>query len=419
MTADQILPRRDTTPSEEDLLLPKPPGVIRQWWARHPWVADSIIAGVYCFVTMLGTLASTALVFDDGTMAPLTPYRVVISIVAVLVTTAAVLFRRHRPVLMLGVSLVMGVIAAAPDGGFDILAMPILLYSIAVYRSAKDGWLAFAGTVVFIVISPFLPWAGIMGSGGAYQSIIGLTGLGLFGLLIGINIGNRKRYVAALVDRAAQLARERDQQAQLAAAGERTRIAREMHDIVSHSLTVIVALSEGAVATKNQDSARVAMNAVAQAARTSLTDMRRMLGVLREEGNAPLTPQPDAEAIPALVETFRTTGLPARLTTTGPATEDPSVQLAVYRIVQEGLTNALRYSEQPTRVDVSITNRGAEIEVIVENDGAIADAPSVGAGQGLIGLRERVAFQGGSVAAGPVGNRTWRVHATLPSAARP
>lgn len=394
-------------------MLPKPPGVIRQWWARHPWVADSLIAGFYLLVALLGTV-TVYVVGPEGDGAQLHPLRAVLSVIAVLVTTVAVLFRRHRPVAMLAISLITSIITVTPEGGFDILVVPVLLYSIAVYRSVRHAWLGFAATFVSTVITPFLPWSGSAGTGAGYQSVIGITGLALFGLLIGINIGNRKRYVAALVDRAAQLARERDQQAQLAAAGERTRIAREMHDIVSHSLTVIVALSEGAVATKNQDSARVAMEAVAQAARTSLTDMRRMLGVLREDGSAPLSPQPDAESIPALVETFRTTGLPAKLTTTGPAIEDPSVQLAVHRIVQEGLTNALRYSTQPTRVDVSITNRGSDVEVRVENDGAIVDAPSVGAGQGLIGLRERVAFQGGNVEVGPIGNRTWRVHATLP-----
>jgi signal transduction histidine kinase len=399
----------DRSATEASLMLPRPPGVVRRWWSRHPWTADSLIAAGYLLVALS---VSTAEWFDVDLATQ--PSRIALAVAIVAVTTLAVLFRRRRPLTMALIVIAVGLVSVAQTVAVDAFAVPVLLYSVAVYRGVAHGWRAFAAAAVVAILAPFLPWAAPQSPGEPEQTIISVVLFALFGLLVGINVGNRKRYVQALVDRAAQLARERDQQAQLAAVAERTRIAREMHDIVSHSLTVIVALSEGALATKDPTASRAAMTAVTDAARTSLVDMRRMLGVLRETGSAPLAPQPDAASIPALVQTFRGLGLPVTLTDSGPPTDDPSILLAVHRITQEALTNALRYSERPKRVDVVITSYDDRIELIVENDGSIPDAPSLGAGQGLLGLRERVAFQGGRVTAGVVGDRLWRVHAVLP-----
>lgn len=410
MTAQRSPLDTDRAGTEASLMLPRPPGVVRRWWARHPWTADAVIAGLYLLVS----LSVSTVEWFDADLA-VQPARIALSALVVAISTLAVLFRRRRPVTMTAIVILLGLVSVVQAVSVDALAIPVLLYSVAVYRSVVLGWRAFAASAVVVLLAPFLPWAAEHAPGEPVQSIITVILFALFGLLIGINVGNRKRYVDALVDRAAQLARERDQQAQLAAVAERTRIAREMHDIVSHSLTVIVALSEGALATKDAAASRAAMTAVTDAARTSLADMRRMLGVLRETGSAPLAPQPDAASIPVLVETFRGLGLPVTLTSSGPTTDDPSVLLAVHRITQEALTNALRYSERPTRVDVVLTTSPDRVELIIENDGSIPDAPSLGAGQGLLGLRERVAFQGGEVTAGVVGERLWRVHATLPT----
>ncbi|WP_079705701.1 sensor histidine kinase [Plantibacter cousiniae (nom. nud.)] len=414
MTARKPSSDRDRAATEAALMLPRPPGVVRRWWSRHPWTADSLIAAGYLLVALS---VSTVEWFDVDLAAQ--PGRIALAVAIVSITTLAVLLRRRRPLAMTVLVIAVGLVSVAQTVGVDAFAVPILLYSVAVYRTVALGWQAFATAAVVAVLAPFLPWAAPHEPGEPQQTIISVVLFALFGLLIGINVGNRKRYVEALVDRAAQLARERDQQAQLAAVAERTRIAREMHDIVSHSLTVIVALSEGALATKDPTASRSAMTAVTDAARGSLVDMRRMLGVLRETGSAPLAPQPDAASIPALVETFRGLGLPVALTVSGPSTDDPSILLAVHRITQEALTNALRYSERPKRVDVVITTDDEHLELIVENDGSIPDAPSLGAGQGLLGLRERVAFQGGRVTAGAVGDRLWRVHAVLPLEPRP
>jgi signal transduction histidine kinase len=239
----------------------------------------------------------------------------------------------------------------------------------------------------------------------------------LVALAVGATVGNRRRYLAALISRARQLAKERDQQAQLAAVAERARIARDMHDVVSHSLTVMVALAEGAAAAAETDAARAAtvMRQVAETGREALTGMRQMLGVLG--GSEPaLAPQPTVADVPRLVERFRALGLPVMLTERGEVPPEPALQLTVYRIVQEALTNALRYSHGPTAVAVRIDAAAHPIAVVIEDDGLPGmSTTSVGAGQGLAGLAERVSALGGSLTAGPHENGAgWRVSAVLP-----
>jgi signal transduction histidine kinase len=149
--------------------------------------------------------------------------------------------------------------------------------------------------------------------------------------------------------------------------------------------------------------------------------MRRMLGVLREPGGSPaeLAPQPGLSAIPELIDGFREAGMPVRLTTSGVPEADPAVGLAVYRLVQEGLTNALRHGRNAQHVEVRLQHRPGEVEVLVEDDAPPpqGDAPAThGAGRGLAGLRERIALYGGTLDAGPRGARGWRLRATLPVA---
>ncbi|HET6672221.1 MAG TPA: histidine kinase, partial [Agromyces sp.] len=234
---------------------------------------------------------------------------------------------------------------------------------------------------------------------------------------IGVTVGNRRRYLDALIARAHDLARERDQQAELAAAIERARIAREMHDIVSHGLTVMITLAEGSAATAGRDPERAAdaMRHVADAGRDALGEMRRMLGVLTGPADAVAdrAPQPDVAAIPALVDGFREAGLPVRLTTVGPAITEPTLQLAVYRLIQEGLTNALRHAAGAHRVDVRIEHVDEVVTIVVEDDAVHPASQMTGAGRGLAGLRERVGLYGGTLEAGPVPGGGWRLLATL------
>jgi signal transduction histidine kinase len=243
----------------------------------------------------------------------------------------------------------------------------------------------------------------------------------LFAVLIGINVGNRVRYIGALVDRAGQLARERDQQAQLAAASERSRIAREMHDIVAHSLSVMIRLADGAEAMveKDPEASLAAIRNVGSTGRASLADMRRLLGVLRDEEHE-LTermPQPTLDMLPQLVDSYRGAGLPVSLTVSGVPPSSQGAQLTIYRAVQETLTNALRYARQPTQVHVVLDCSDSAVTLTVTDDGAAGPrAESVGTGRGLIGMAERAALYGGTVESGAQPNGGWRVRMTMPEA---
>jgi signal transduction histidine kinase len=255
--------------------------------------------------------------------------------------------------------------------------------------------------------------------------------LSLVAIAIGTSVRNRRLHVAALVDRANALAVEREQGAQLAAAAERARIAREMHDVVAHSLSVMIALADGAGAALDRapDRAREALDELSGTGRAALADMRRVLGALRDPGaptdpGAPLDPQPGSLDLGRLVERFRTAGVPVRWTSTGPPLPpDAGLQLAVYRIVQESLTNVLRHApgsarvevvvaSAPGRVDVTVTDAGSPAGGSGGAGGAAGTGSAAGSGRGLIGMRERAAVYGGRVEAGPH-DGGWRVHAAL------
>ena len=417
----------------EDLQLPKPPGFIRSWLARHPWLLDGFIAGGYAVpmasVTFIAFIASLFGSQPFGAdLLRSSPAYWLLAFYVTCAVTVALLFRRHVPVISAAIIAGSLLISTMSSLQLDGVPMMFALYALAVYRSSRSAWLftaigAGSGCLSLVISDPG-DLAGIIG----YTVLFSL--LLVISTLVGITFGNRRRYIAALLDRAEQLARERDQRAQLAAAAERARIAREMHDIVAHSLTVIVALSDGAEASidRSPESAREAVRQTGITARRALTDMRRSLGVLTESTDdqadtadraapAPLTPQPGTADLAEMIESYRVAGLPVRYTTSGEPPADPVLQLTVFRVVQESLTNALRYALQPSKVDVVIAFGHDGIDVEVADDGVdpARGARSTGSGRGLIGMRERVGLHGGTVTVGPAGSRGWRVRAHLRS----
>ena len=416
MTQSWLAPDHPHAVAGGEPRLPKPPGVFRQFWARHPRLTDGLIAGVYGVPSIVSAII-TAIQYGLPT------WLVVMQVVVVLgAATAVLLMRRTRPWFVLGLGWV-ACLVSAPSGSIDTLAILIALYALAVYASSRAAWIGFGVSVAIGALTSYLStW--LRGTlivepfdFDPFGSSIAFAIFMLIATLIGVTVGNRRRYLDALIARAHDLARERDQQAELAAAMERSRIAREMHDIVSHGLTVMITLAEGSAATASRDPERAAdaMRHVADAGRDALGEMRRMLGVLTgpAEAAAERSPQPDVAAIPALVDGFREAGLPVRLTTSGPAITEPTLQLTVYRLVQEGLTNALRHAAGAHRVDVLVERRDDEISVTVEDDAVHAAPQMTGAGRGLAGLRERVALFGGTVEAEPRPGGGWRLHATL------
>ena len=297
------------------------------------------------------------------------------------------------------------------------VALLVALSTVATYRSRRVA-LAAAGALEVGAIMASVRWS-LAGSG--LSSLVFLSGMVAAALLLGISVSARSALVATLTERAVRLERERDQQAQIAAAAERTRIAREMHDVIGHQLAVIVSLADGAAAKLASDPPRAAaaIASVADVGRQALGETRGLLGVLRADGTGDgLAPQPGLAGLGDLAAQTRATGLAATLDCQGdPAGLGADIQLAVYRIAQEAITNTLRHARGARAVAIRVDIGPGCVELEVTDDGGpgpgAAPAPAAG-GQGLAGMRERARACGGSVTAGP-GPAGWVVRATLPT----
>jgi signal transduction histidine kinase len=272
--------------------------------------------------------------------------------------------------------------------------------------------------------------------------IIGLAGLpaGLSGFvqselsvfvawLLGTWARERRRYVGTVEERARRAEREREARAERAVADERERIAREMHDVVTHHVSVIV-IQAGAglrALDRRPEDARAALAAIDASGRRALADMRRMLGILgRGPGSAPasaggvpdeaLAPMPGLDRLGELLEHVRAAGLPVEVSVRGdPSPLDQGIELAAYRIIQEALTNSLKHA-RGARARVTVQYEPRSLEVLVVDEGGAGDRGLAGAGgpgHGLIGMRERVALFGGRLEAGPTGTG-FRILARLP-----
>ncbi|WP_410614201.1 sensor histidine kinase [Amycolatopsis sp. lyj-109] len=235
---------------------------------------------------------------------------------------------------------------------------------------------------------------------------------------LGFAVRIRRAQLVNLRERAARLEVERDQRSRLATATERTRVAREMHDIIGHNLSVIISLADGGAyaAEATPERSREALRLVGESGRQALGELRRMLGVLREQAAAPeLHPQPRIADIEALCGRLRAAG-PVVVHRSGGDLEalDQGVQLMAYRIVQEALTNTLKHAGPGTRVDVTLTVEGAQLGIGVQDTGPPAGSRPAGCeGHGLTGMRERAALYGGTLTAGPTPGGGWVVRAVL------
>ena len=235
---------------------------------------------------------------------------------------------------------------------------------------------------------------------------------------IAFGVGRKSVEADEAKERATRAEREREQRAQVAVADERARIARELHDVVGHSVSVMTVQASAVrrLLRPEQRREREALLVVERTGREALAEMRRMVGVLRrpEEGPA-LAPQPSLEHLDRLVESAREAGLPVDLRVKGEAVQLPAgVDLTAYRLVQEGLTNALKHAEA-TRAEVLVNYGDGQIEVVVSDDGRGAGGGD-GSGHGLVGMRERVSVYGGELDAGPRPEGGYRLRARLPVA---
>lgn len=379
------------------------------WLRHHPKLVDGGLAAVIALIGVVPAVAMGRIVMIPVALALAVP----------------IVFRRTHPVGAFAAAAGVGIIQvvanvrpSAPD-----LAVVILLYTLAAYRPRR---ISVAGLAVCLLgaatavarWSPsrlsVLDWL-LVGS-------VMFGGPSLIAWVLGDSMRYRRAHYANLEERAARLEAERDAQAQIAAAAERARIARELHDVVAHNVSVMVVQADGASYTLDSDPgrAREALAAISHTGRQALAEMRRLLGVLRrdeganETGRAPL---PGIAELGELLEQARAAGLPVSLTVAGaPRPLPDGAALAAYRIVQESLTNTRKHAGP--RVSAAVTLRFLEDTLVlaVTDDGRGAAATSDGAGHGLAGMRERVAVYGGSVEAGPRRGGGFQVVARLPLA---
>lgn len=385
-------------------------------WFANPRTVDGIVAGSVLLIAAI-TLINPGV--------ELTRPQQTLALIGSLIQAGALLFRRQRPVTVLIVTTVvlMGTVATIADPVAADIGVAFALYAVAAQRPTGIAWTAWGSTIAGVWAWYLMLVALPVGTTRAYQGLDLLTAgstlslISLVAFALGLTVHNRRVRVAALQERVAQLLLEREQREQLAAAAERARMAREMHDVVAHSVAVMVTLAHGAAAAleKNPDQSRQALAALSNTGRAALADMHRIVGLLRDDvgdsadPDAPLGPG----AVTELIERFQQAGLPIRVVERGPALpEDPQLLHAIYRIVQECLTNVLRHAPGTRMVDVRLDRASDHVTVIVANTGGLIESADASGGRGLAGIRERAAAHRGTVEAGPT-TTGWQVHATL------
>lgn len=488
-------------PTEDDVeLQPEPRGLLRtlsRWYHRHPTIIDiSIAAGVvaYSLIVAIPLLLRPS---SPARTYPILP----LALIAIALMGVALSLRRRFPlwcwatILLIPETYQFAVLqafhlnteqlmyAAIGISGMGLISIPIALGAVASHRKPSAAWTAGGISLVVLVMDVVLTNPGLT-VGEILRNAAILILLILVGILVGFNTRSARLRLKAIELRSARMALASEQAVLLAAAEERSRIAREMHDVVAHSLAVMITMADGAAAIVERDpaTAKQAIETLAEAGRSALADTRRLVGVLREDpsvaaeqapqspeppapsgespssarqhevrdlpvpefaplgtvtpvepsvpianlrqqatdgagdrsrGDLPLAPSPEQADITELVKRFVAAGVPVTYRWVGAALpEDKALQLTVFRIAQEALTNVLRYAPTTPAVSVDVERHIGTVVLTVDNEAAPGTRPMHGSGKGLIGMRERASVYGGTVQAGPTPTG-WRVRAVL------
>ena len=528
------------TPTEDDVELPpEPRGLLRtlsRWYHRHPTIIDiSIAAGVVAY-SLIVTIPLLLRPSSPARTYPILP----LALIAIALMGVALSLRRRFPlwcwaaILLIPETYQFAVLhafhltkeqliyAAIGISGVGLISITIALGAVASHRKPSAAWTAGGISLVVLVMDVILTNPGLT-VGEILRNAAILVLLILVGILVGFNTRSARLRLKAIELRSARMALASEQAALLAAAEERSRIAREMHDVVAHSLAVMITMADGAAATveRNPATAKQAMETLAEAGRSALADTRRLVGVLREDpsvaagqatasqassgpassagvdsaaplsdqpdpagrprwnltgrsaqspepsapsegssssahqhevrdlpvpefaplgtvtpvepsapianlrqqatngagdrsrGDLPLAPSPEQADITELVKRFEAAGVPVTYRWVGAALPaDKALQLTVFRIAQEALTNVLRYAPTTPAVSVDVERHIGTVVLTVDNEAAPGTRPMHGSGKGLIGMRERASVYGGTVQAGPTPTG-WRVRAVL------
>ncbi|WP_443049230.1 sensor histidine kinase [Streptomyces sp. NBC_00316] len=388
----------------------------------HPWVLDTAVVVLVLLMFCLPDLLHGGAGYGDGprrfrlAFTRLPPAGMLLLQAGLVLP---LLWRRRRPMAAFGTIAAVFVLQWSLGAALRAdVALFIALYSLALHGRLRQ-----------------LPWAcGIMAAGmvlvavrasaavSVWDALFFLLSTATAALALGLMVRTRRAQLEGLRERAARLEIERDQRSRLAVATERTRVAREMHDIVGHNLAVMITLADAGVYATDAtpERGKEALQLIGDTGRTALGELRRVLGVLREASDGPpvtpeLSPQPVLMDIEALCAGVRTAGLDIVYRTAGDlGALDGGMQLTVYRIVQEALTNSLKHAGAGTQVKLSVAVEDVRLVIRVRDDGPVEcpGAPNE-EGHGLVGMRERAALYGGNVSAGPAAGGGWAVEATL------
>ena len=382
-----------------------------QWLREHPLAVDTAVA--VALLVLLGGFSAASggwgsLGLAAGLLLPLA-------------------LRRSRPVLaaaLVATTAYTQVATSVPPAPADAGVLGAV-YALAAYA---PRWATRAGLALALL--------GSVLAGAAYSE--GDVVVGAIGAVLGLSLvsaswalgdvrRSRVAQIGALHERTRHLELERDAASRLAAAEERARIAREMHDVVAHSLSVVIAQSDGGryAAANDPAAAAAALGAIGDTGRAALADMRRLLGVLSTAESTGTAPQPGVAELPALIAGVRESGLPVEHMVQGrPRPLPRGLDLAVYRVVQESLTNVLKHAGPAARAEVVLRWQQRCLEVAVRDDGRGAASESAlegragdrdeDRGRGLVGMRERVALYGGRLSAAPRPGGGFAVDAALP-----
>ena len=366
---------------------------------EHPFATDAVLAGALAALVLSEILTSRS--YLTGSLWVYVP--------VALAMTFPLAWRRRAPLVV--VALVMGAFAfqsllldPTPTPDIELVPALVAVYSVAAHT---QGWTAFAGGGIGVAAG--LVWLGI----DDFLLPVVLFGGGWFA---GRLVQKRQLYAQAFADRARVLELERDANKRVAAAEERVRIAREMHDVVGHSVSVMVvqAGAERLALGDERPETRSALLAIEQTGRQALAEMSRLLGILRKEGEGlALAPRPSLAHVGALVQTVRDAGVPVEFRVEGKQRDlSPGVDVSAYRIVQEALTNVVKHAG-PASASVVVRYGRRSVEVQVTDDGQFAGNGNA-SGYGLAGMRERVELHGGTLQAGARIEGGFSVRARLP-----
>ena len=355
---------------------------------------DALLATVFLVLALIGHFADTG----SGDVTYRDPDA--LSVLLTLGATVPYYFRRHAPLAVLVVSEVAVVLLTTRE--YQTGAAPTVLlvgvYTVAAWSPKRDRAIGIAALAVGLAI---VSAVGIPGASGA--ELVFNAVLYTAAYLFGSTVRNRRLYLEQLEQRAARLEQEREEEARRAVAEERLHIAQELHDVVAHSMGVIaVQAGVGAhVIDTDPDEAKKSLEAISQTSRTTLAEIRRMLGMLREDDGASYTPAPGLADLDRLVRDIESAGLEVDVKREGTQSDlPPGVDFTAYRIVQEALTNVLKHAG-PARATVTIGYDPGNLSLEIVDDGRGVNGRADAGGHGLIGMRERVAVYGGSFAAGP------------------